>query len=302
MSTDDRNDGLLLTGCQVMLGFIASTPQLGGFQSTFNVLTCNPLHGLAVSELWVRQGETDEQQRARFTLRIKQLAKAPLTILKLDGLKLSGPLGGYGGYAGVQFGELRYALLAEVKSPATGLTYLVATMYLHSAIERDAKVLHERMEAHSQGHLQHYDQLMAELKMDEHCRQTKMDTLMNALQHRQMHRHYVGVIFGGDLNLEAESTEYRQLWRAFTDTVQIATGIPMWDTYDTMKNPSGRSRERSAATAFAEALAQELKMDQDEAVRLYRHAIGLARGTDFLFNMTFRPTTASHRISSSKRQ
>jgi endonuclease/exonuclease/phosphatase family metal-dependent hydrolase len=87
------------------------------------------------------------------------LAKAPLTIRKLDGPKLSGPLGGCVDYAGVQFGELRYALLAEVTAPPTSMTYLVATMHLHSDVARDAKVLHDLMEAHSQGHLQHYDQL-----------------------------------------------------------------------------------------------------------------------------------------------
>ena len=59
----------------------------------------------------------------------------------------------------MQFGKLRYALLAEVTAPTTGMTFLVATMHLHSGIERDARVLQELMEAHSQGRLQHYDQL-----------------------------------------------------------------------------------------------------------------------------------------------
>ena len=216
------------------------------------------------------------------------LAKAPLTIRKLDGLKLSGPLGGCGDYAGVQSGVLRYALLAEVKDPATGMTYLVATMHLHSGIERDAKVLHELMEAHSQGHLQHYDQLMAELKMDEHRRQMELHTLMDALRQQQMHQHYAGVIFGGDLNFEVESPEYQQLGRTgFTDTAQIAVGMPMWNTYDPMNNPLAGHEEEALPPAFAEALAQEMKMDQDEAVKRYRHAIGMARRIDFLFSMAF---------------
>ena len=161
----------LLTGCQAMPGFMQPVPQPVEPPATFKVLTYNTLHGLEVSKLWVRQVETAEQHRARFTLRIKQLAeaqpevillqevnplpamsenyvqalkqqgldyaevhqvdacglrlapglailpglnnglvilaKAPLTIRKLDGLKLSGPLGGCGDYTSVQFGELR---------------------------------------------------------------------------------------------------------------------------------------------------------------------------------------------------
>lgn len=346
----------LLTGCQAMSGFMPSTPQPVAAPTTFKVLTYNTLHGLEVSKLWVRQVESDEQHRARFTLRIKQLseaqpdvillqevnplpamaedyvealeqqglhyaevhqvdacglrlapglailpglnngltilAKAPLTIRKLEGLKLSGPIGGCGDYAGVQFGELRYALLAEVTAPTTGMTYLVATMHLHSGIERDARVLQELMEAHSQGRLQHYDQLMAELKMDEQRRQMELHTLMDALRQHQMHQHYAGVIFGGDLNFEVESPEYRQLGQSgFTDTAKIATGMPMWNTYDPMSNPLAGHEEEALPSAFIEALAQEMKMDRDEAVKRYRHAIGMARRIDFLFSMAFMSNT-----------
>ena len=99
---------------------------------------------------------------------------------------------------------------------------------------------------------------------------------MDALRQHQLHRHYVGVTFGGDLNFEVESPEYRQLERAgFTDTAQIATGIPMWNTYDPMNNPLAGREEEALPSAFVEALAQEMKMDQDEAVEAispcYRH-------------------------------
>ena len=342
----------LLSACSTMPEFMRTAPPSPPQSKTFTVVTYNTLHGLEVGKFWVRQIETDEQYRARFTLRIKQLAeaqpdvillqevnplpamahdyvealaqqglhyaevhqvdacglrlapslailpglnnglvilaKAPLTIRKLDGLKLSGPIGGCGDYAGVQFGELRYALLAEVTAPATGMTYLVATMHLHSGIERDAKVLHELMEAHSQGHLQYYDQLMAELKMDEHRRQMELYTLTDALRQHQMHRRYDGIILGGDLNFEVESPEYQQLGRAgFTDTAQIATGMPMWNTYDPMGNQLAGHEEEALPPAFIAALAQEMKMDQDEAVKRYRHAIGMARRIDFLFSMAF---------------
>ncbi|MCI0428793.1 MAG: hypothetical protein L0Z46_12315 [Nitrospiraceae bacterium] len=45
--------------------------------------------------------------------------------------------------------------------------------------------------------------------------------------------------------------------------------------------------EEALPPAFIEALAQEIQMDQDEAVKRYRHAIGIPRRIDFLFSMAF---------------
>ena len=41
---------------------------------------------------------------------------------------------------------------------------------------------------------------------------------------------------------------------------------------------------------FFEALEPEMKMDQDEAAKRYRLAIGMPRRIDFLFSMTFMST------------
>src|SRR6476646_9065099 len=48
------------------------------------------------------------------------LAKTPLRVRKVKGLKLSGGFGGCTDYAGFQTGELRYALIAEIENPGTG--------------------------------------------------------------------------------------------------------------------------------------------------------------------------------------
>ncbi len=73
-----------LPGCQAMPGFMSPAPQPVSLPTTFKVLTCNTLHGLEVSNLWVSQVETDEQHRARFTLRIKQLAEAQPDVILLQ--------------------------------------------------------------------------------------------------------------------------------------------------------------------------------------------------------------------------
>lgn len=216
------------------------------------------------------------------------LAKAPLGIRKLEGLKLSGPIGGCRDSIGVQFGELRYALIAEVTAPATGMKYLVATMHLHSGIERDAKVLQDLMEAHSQGRLHRYDQLMAELKMDEERRRMELQKLMDALQRYQHREAYAGVIFGGDLNFEIGSAEYQELeWHGFQDTAHLAAGMPMWNTYDPQDNPLAGHEEEALPPALLDAIAQETQTDREEIVTQYRRAISMARRIDFLFSMAF---------------
>lgn len=216
------------------------------------------------------------------------LAKKPLMIRKLEGLKLSGRFGTCSDYAGVQFGELRYALLAEVTFPLTGLSYLVATMHLHSGIERDAVLLHNLMVAHKQGLLHHYDHLMAKLQQDQDRREMELHTLMQSIRRHKLHEQYAGVIFGGDLNFEGGSPEYQEVERAgFTDTAQLAVGMPMWNTYDPETNELAGHEEENIPPEFLDAVAEETKSDRNEAFKVYRQAVRRARRIDFLFSMAF---------------
>ena len=169
------------------------------------------------------------------------LAKAPLLLQRLDGLKLSGT-GGCHDQVGWQLGELRYALIAEVTSPATQAKYLVSTAHLHSGIERDMYVLHALMEAHQQGRLHHYDHLMVALKEDQELRLRELHTWIKALHRYQEDGPYTGLIIGGDFNFEPGSPEYRELERlGLQDTAELAPEMPMLNTYDPTVNPLGRS-------------------------------------------------------------
>lgn len=216
------------------------------------------------------------------------LAKAPLGLRKLEGVKLSGGPGGCRDSVGIQFGELRYALIAEVLAPATQMTYLVATMHLHSGIERDAKVLHELMEAHSQGRLHQYETLMEELERDQERRVMELHRLMGALQQYQTREHYAGIIVGGDLNFEPGAPEYRELERlGYQDTANQAAGMPMLDTYDPQNNPLAGHEEEALPPALTQAIADLPPDDRREIEARYRHAIRMARRIDFLFSMSF---------------
>ncbi|HEU4683607.1 MAG TPA: endonuclease/exonuclease/phosphatase family protein [Nitrospira sp.] len=218
-------------------------------------------------------------------------AKAPLQLRMVGSIKLSGPFGGCGDYVGFQLGEFRYALLAEILAPGTELPYLVATMHLHSGIERDARLLQDLMEAHENGRLHHYEHLKAALTTDQQRRTMELHALLDAIHQQQLHRKYAGIIFGGDLNFEAGSPEYRELEDAgFSDSARLAIGMPMWNTYDPSKNLLAAHEEALLPPEFVDAIAEETAMDREEVLKVYRRAIAMARRIDFLFSASFMPT------------
>lgn len=218
------------------------------------------------------------------------LAKAPLQIRKLEGTKLSGPLGSCQDSFGIQFGELRYALIAEVANPKTDMQYLVATAQLHSGIERDSHFLHELMEAHKQGRLRQHDQLMSELVQDQERRLRELHVLMDALHKYEASSPDAGVVIGGDFNFEPGSPEYRELARlGFKDTHELAMPEHMLHTYDPQKNPLATHEEAALPPAFTRALAGESPEDQRTIEGLYRKAISMPRRIDFLFSTAFMP-------------
>jgi endonuclease/exonuclease/phosphatase family metal-dependent hydrolase len=215
------------------------------------------------------------------------LAKAPLRLRKVDGLKLSGT-GSCHDQVGWQLGELRYALIAEVESPATHSKYLVSTAHLHSGIERDMYLLHTLLDAHEQGRLHHYDHLMAALKTDQELRLRELHTWIKALDRYQEDGPYVGLIIGGDVNFEAGSPEYRELERlGLQDTAALSPGIPMQNTYDPTLNPLAGHEEAALPPELDLAIAAESAADKQEIVADYRRAVGQPRRIDFLFSMSF---------------
>ena len=216
------------------------------------------------------------------------LVKEPLHIRKLAGVKLSGGIGGCADHWGIQFGELRYGVIAEVTNPRTDMSYLVATAHLHSGIERDSHVLHELMEAHRQGRLHHYEQLMNELVQDQERRLGELRRLMDALEKLQAQKTYAGVIIGGDFNFEPGSPEYLALEQlGFADTHQLAMPEPMLHSYDPLKNPLAVHEETTLPDALTQALADESRDDQETVIHSYREAISMPRRIDFLFSMSF---------------
>ena len=216
------------------------------------------------------------------------LAKAPHQIRKLDGVKLSGGIGACRDAWGVQFNEFRYWLIAEVTNLRSRMRYLVATAHFHSGIERDGRFLHELMEAHRHGRVQHYNELMDILATGQERRLTELHTLVAALRTFQAEGNYAGVIIGGDFNFEAGSPEYQALeGLGFQDTYHLAALERRLETYDPQKNPLAMYEETALPPALSLSIAGESPSDQQEIVATYRHLIGMARRIDFLFSLSF---------------
>ena len=167
------------------------------------------------------------------------LAKAPLKLRKVVGLKLSGGFGWCNDYMGMQTGELRYALIAEVENPETGRKFLAVSLHLYSGIERDAFFIQKIADAQDQGRVRREDLegLLTVLQQNQERRVTEVRVLIKELVRLQADGAYLGAIIGGDFNFEADSPEYRELEQAgLRDTYMMASHSENVHSYDPQRN------------------------------------------------------------------
>jgi len=216
------------------------------------------------------------------------LAKAPLRLRKLKGLKLSGGFGGCRDFVGIQTGELRYALIAEIENPDTGKKLLAVSLHLHSGIERDAFFVQKINEAVEQGNVRREDieGIVAAMEQDQERRLDEIRLLVEEMQKLQTEGIYLGIIIGGDFNFEPGDPEYRELERAgLRDTYMIAS--PDSDVYslDPQRNLIASEGVREVPSAFREAISRLPDSQQQKILEGYRKGISQARRVDFLFLM-----------------
>jgi endonuclease/exonuclease/phosphatase family metal-dependent hydrolase len=217
------------------------------------------------------------------------LAKAPLRLRKVKGLKLSGGIGGCGDFFGLQFGELRYALIAEVENPATGNTFLVVSLHLHSGIERTSYFLQRVADAEEQGRLQRQElqDFVTALEEDQNRRLGEIRVLVKELLRLQAEEErYLGAIVGGDFNFEPDSSEYRLLRRAgLRDTYTVPNVSGHEYSYDPMRNPLAGHEEVALPRSLRRAMTSLSEKEQQRIVQGYRKGMGQARRIDYLFHM-----------------
>ena len=216
------------------------------------------------------------------------LAKAPLQVRKIKGLKLSGGLGGCQDFIGVQTGALRYALITEIENPNTGKKFLVACLHLHSGIERDAFFIKKLAEAQEQGKVRSEDveALVAALTRDQQRRLSEIRVLLAEISRLHAEGTYQGVVLGGDLNFEPDSLEYQELESAgLRDTYTMASPSDNLYSYDPQQNVIAGQGERDVPSALRHAVAHLSESQQEQIFEAYRRGISQARRIDFLFLM-----------------
>jgi endonuclease/exonuclease/phosphatase family metal-dependent hydrolase len=217
------------------------------------------------------------------------LAKAPLTIKKVAGLKLSGGFGRCDDYMGLQTGELRYALVAEVENPDTGKKLLAVSLHLHSGIERNAFFIRKIKEAVEQGRARQedFERIVAAMEQDQNRRLDEIRLLIGEIQKLDARGNYIGTIVGGDFNFEPDDPEYRELERAgLKDIYAIANSQTEVYSLDPQQNVIAGKGLREVPSTLREAMKRLPESQQQKILEGYQKGISQARRVDFLFLMT----------------
>jgi endonuclease/exonuclease/phosphatase family metal-dependent hydrolase len=221
------------------------------------------------------------------------LAKAPLQIRKLKGLKLSGGVGGCQDDRGAQFGELRYALIAEIENPVTRRKSLAVSLHLHSGIERDEYFTQRIIVGQLQGRIPkegEAEQILAALAQDRERRLQELRTLVLELRRLQAEEHYAFVIVGGDFNFEPDSPEYRALHEAgLMDTYLLSRHTGELHSYDPKSNPVAQHEEVGLPPALDSIVQALPEAERQKIVEGYRRGLSMARRIDFIFAMRMGP-------------
>jgi endonuclease/exonuclease/phosphatase family metal-dependent hydrolase len=216
------------------------------------------------------------------------LAKAPLRLKKLKGLKLSGGLGRCEDLAGFQTGELRYALFTEIENPNTGRKIIAVSLHLHSGLERNAFFIQKINEGVEQGRgrREDFEAIVSTMEQDQERRLGEIRLLIKEVHKLQADGPYLGVIIGGDFNFEPDDPEYRELEQAgLRDTYMIAHSEHEVYSLDPQRNVIAGQGVREVPSALREAIKRLPDSQQQKVIEGYQKGISQARRVDFLFVM-----------------
>jgi endonuclease/exonuclease/phosphatase family metal-dependent hydrolase len=216
------------------------------------------------------------------------LAKSPLVLRKVEGLKLSGGFGRCDDYMGFQTGELRYALIAEVENPNTGRKLLTVSLHLHSGIERNAFFIRKINEAVKEGRVRRedFERIVAAMEQDQERRLDEIRLLVKAIKKFYATGTYLGVLVGGDFNFEPDDPEYRELEQAgLKDTYVMASPETEVYSLDPERNVIAGHGLQEVPSTLRAAMARLPESQQQKILEGYQKGISQARRVDFLFLM-----------------
>ncbi len=219
------------------------------------------------------------------------LAKEPLRLHKLAGLKLSGELGRCRTTAGFQLEELRYGLIGEISIPGHVRKYLVATTHLHSGFEAGAPFLTMMSGLYRKRLFGGYVSLRWEIEQSRLRRIGELNRLTRTLNKLKRERDDAGIIFGGDLNFEDDHPEYEEVrLLRFLDTSRVANGKGKLYTADPPRNRLIPDAETAPLPPLLlDLMAGENTEIQAAITAAYRVEMRRPRQIDYLMEDSFLP-------------
>jgi endonuclease/exonuclease/phosphatase family metal-dependent hydrolase len=219
------------------------------------------------------------------------LARQTLQLRKLVGLKLSGDLGQCESTSGVQFEELRYALIADITIPEAGQHYVIASTHLHSGFEAGAAFLAQLERMHQGGQSPRYRNFRWGIEQSRLRRIGELDTLAREFRKLLRHGDYAGFAVGGDFNFESDFPEYQEaMLLRLEDTHSLATRDQTLETADPQRNGLIHNEREPALPASLQRIIEALPPAQAEEVpEAYRLETGRPRRIDYLFVQGFLP-------------
>ncbi|WP_455244185.1 endonuclease/exonuclease/phosphatase family protein [Petrachloros mirabilis] len=219
------------------------------------------------------------------------LARGELQLRKLTGLKLSGDLGRCDSASGVQFEELRYAVIGDITLPETGQHYLVASTHLHSGIEAGSDFLRILARAHGTGLLPQYPEFRWEIEQDRLRRIGELDRLTRTLRAFRRQGAYTGLAAGGDFNFEPDFPEYEEaLLLKLMDGRRLATQTEELYTADPQQNGLIHIEDDAVLPAPLQRVFKELPPElAEKAHAVYLTEARRPRRIDYLWVESFLP-------------
>ena len=161
------------------------------------------------------------------------LAKEPLEIRKIFGIKLSGGPGFCKKYLSFQYGEFRYALFALAYHPSYG-SFLLVNTHLHHGPEW-SPLLRRQLDKWQTENLLTEDQitdLMSAIEASNQRRISEITNLFAELKRLQEYYTNLPVILAGDFNSTPDSSIYQSVLEDynFKDTTTAYSALPYtWD-------------------------------------------------------------------------
>ena len=212
------------------------------------------------------------------------LAKRELRLQKVMGLKLSGDLGKCSSTAGIQLGELRYAVIAEITMPGSKEKYLLASTHLHSGFETGSQFLNTLADLHRDGRFRRYTSLKWDVEQSRLRRIGELDVLVRTLNRLNKDHLYSRIVIAGDLNFELDFPEYEEVrLLRFSDTSTGAEREGELYTADPLHNGWIKQNEREAIPQqLQDAIAPEEAAVREQIAAAYRVEMQRPRRIDYI--------------------